>query len=46
MNQLNQEMDLFLRERGADLVGFGSLEELPKQVRSHMPVGISVGVLW
>ena len=31
---------------GADIVGFGDLGELPENVRSGMPVGISVAVLY
>ena len=31
---------------GADIVGFGDISELPDNVRSGMPVGISVAVLY
>ena len=30
--------------RGADLVGFGNLTELPPEVRQNLPIGISVAV--
>ncbi len=44
MNDLTQYIKDELYSRGADLVGFGNLTELPADVRCSMPVGICVAV--
>ena len=36
----------FVKSIGADIVGFGDISELPDNVRSSMPIGISVAVLY
>ncbi|MCL2628311.1 MAG: epoxyqueuosine reductase [Oscillospiraceae bacterium] len=44
MNELSEKVKSELLLLGADLVGFGNLEELPVDVRGGLPVGISVAV--
>lgn len=44
MIELTEEVKVELRRFGADIVGFGGLQELPPDVRSGLPVGISVAV--
>jgi len=44
MNSITNTMQNSLIDLGADLVGFGSLLELPSEMRKGMPVGISVAV--
>ena len=43
-----ENIDTFLKEKlmsaGADLVGYGDLQELPPEVRCHLPRGVSVAV--
>jgi len=43
---LNQTVKSELLRLGADLVGFGSLGELPVETRSSMPVGVCVAVVY
>ena len=42
MTDLNRKIKTELLRLGADIVGFGELDELPDNVREGMPVGISV----
>jgi len=44
MNNLTSYIQDELLCHGADLVGFGDLTELPPDVRSNLPIGISVAV--
>jgi epoxyqueuosine reductase QueG len=44
MNTLNETLTAELTARGAEIVGFGSLTELPPETREGMPVGICVAV--
>lgn len=44
MNELNHKIKKELQDLGADIVGFGSLAELPENVRERLPVGISVAI--
>jgi len=44
MININNEIKDELMSFGADIVGFGSLDELPDDVREGLPVGISVAV--
>jgi len=44
MNNITNTMQMTLSDLGADLVGFGSLKELPSEMRKGMLVGISVAV--
>ena len=44
MININNEIKDELMSFGADIVGFGSLNELPDDVREGLPVGISVAV--
>ena len=44
MTMLENTIRTELIRLGADMVGFGSLEELPDDVRGGLPVGISVAV--
>ena len=46
MSELNHKIEEELLRSGADIVGFGNLEELPCDVRSSMPFGISVAVVY
>ena len=41
---LNDELQTFLSSRGADLVGFADLGEIPGNIRHNIPSGISIGV--
>jgi len=41
---LNDELQTFLSARGADLVGFADLGEIPANIRHNFPFGISIGV--
>ena len=45
MNDLNQKIKFELLRLGADIVGFGDIDELPDDVRGGLPVGISVAVV-
>ncbi len=42
---MTDELIALLRERGAALVGFGDLRELPADVREDMPFGVSIAVM-
>ena len=46
MNGLNQTIEQELIKLGADMVGFGNLEELPKEARVGLPIGICVVVVY
>jgi len=46
MTDLNQKIKNELLHLGADIVGFGSLDELPADVRESMPIGISVAAVY
>ena len=46
MNGLANNIKDKLTKTGADIVGFGSLSELPVNVREGLPVGISVAVVY
>ena len=46
MNDLSNTIKTQLLQIGAELSGFGSLAELPDDVREGMPVGISVAVTY
>ena len=46
MADITSEIENELLLLGADIVGFGDISELPDSVRSGMPVGISVAVLY
>lgn len=46
MTDLNQKIKTGLLSLGADIVGFGSLAELPDDVRGGLPVGVSVAVVY
>jgi epoxyqueuosine reductase QueG len=46
MDNLNNKIKTELSRIGADIVGFGNLEELPDEVRNGLPVGISVAVVY
>jgi epoxyqueuosine reductase len=41
---LNNELRAFLSSRGADMVGFADLGEIPANIRRSLPFGISIGV--
>jgi epoxyqueuosine reductase len=41
---LNSELNTFLISRGADMVGFADLGEIPANIRRAFPFGISIGV--
>jgi epoxyqueuosine reductase len=41
---LSDELQTFLKTRGADLVGFADLHEIPSNIRANLPSGISFGV--
>jgi epoxyqueuosine reductase len=41
---VTDELQTFLKTRGADLVGFADLHEIPPNIRSHLPFGISIAV--
>ena len=46
LEELTDKIKKELIEFGADVVGFGSIEELPGDIRENMPVGISVAVVY
>ena len=46
MDGLTQQIKAELIRAGADIVGFGSLHELPPEVRAGLPVGICVAVAY
>jgi epoxyqueuosine reductase QueG len=46
MNELTRKIKHELLRLGADIVGFGDLNELPVDVRDGLPVGISVAVCY
>ena len=46
MNELTRKIKYELLRLGADIVGFGNLDELPVDVRSSFPIGISVAVVY
>jgi len=46
MNELTSKIKHELLQLGADIVGFGDLNELPSDVRAGLPVGISVAVVY
>lgn len=41
---LTEEIRDFLTARGADLVGYADLSEIPPNIRHHLPFGISIAV--
>jgi epoxyqueuosine reductase QueG len=44
MENLTVQVKSALQELGADIVGFGSLHELPPNVRENLPVGICIAM--
>ena len=46
MNEITRKIKCELLRLGADIVGFGDLDELPVDVRGGLPVGISVAVAY
>lgn len=46
MSDFSHAIKTELLKLGADLVGFGNLDELPGKVRGGMPVGVSVAVIY
>ena len=46
MNELSRHIKTELHRLGSDIVGFGSLDELPNNVREGLPVGISIAVTY
>jgi len=46
MSGLNHKIETELLSLGADIVGFGDLSELPDDVRSGLPIGISIAVVY
>ena len=46
MTDLTRKVKTELLRLGADIVGFGDLNELPDNVREGLPVGISVAVMY
>ena len=46
MNDLERKVKTELLRLGADIVGFGALDELPDDVREGLPVGISIAVVY
>ena len=46
MNELTSKIKNELLQLGTDIVGFGSLGELPDDVREGLPVGISIAVAY
>ena len=46
MNGLSYELKKELLRLGADIVGYGNLEELPVNVREGLPVGVSIAVAY
>jgi len=41
---LSDELRVFLKSKGADLIGFADLKKIPHDVRDNYPFGISFGV--
>ena len=41
---LNKILEAEIYKLGADIVGFGNLSELPKEVRLGLPIGISIAI--
>ena len=46
MKELTHRIKNELLQLGADIVGFGDLDELPADVRDSLPIGISVAVVY
>ena len=46
MNEISRRIKEELSRFGADIVGFGNLDELPEDVREGLPTGISVAVVY
>jgi len=46
MTELDRQVKTELLRLGAEIVGFGNLDELPEDVREGLPVGISIAVLY
>ena len=46
MTDLNSKIKAELLSLGANIVGFGSLDELPGETREDMPVGVSIAVVY
>ena len=46
MDDITSRIEKELLRLGADIVGFGDISELPYNIRSGMPIGISVAVLY
>jgi len=46
MDDITSMIENELLRLGADIVGFGDISELPDNIRSGMPIGISVAVLY
>ena len=46
MNSIDEEIKSKLLHYGADIVGFGSLEQLPDNVREGLPIGIIVAIAY
>ena len=46
MSDITDRVTAQLISFGADIVGFGSLDQLPGQVREYLPVGISVAAVY
>lgn len=46
MQDLNNKIKTELERLGADIVGFGRIDELPGDVREGLPIGISVAVIY
>ena len=38
------ELTIFLKSKGADLVGFADLKDIAPEVRDNLPIGISIAV--
>ena len=46
MDDITSRIEKELFRFGADIVGFGDINDLPGNIRSGMPIGISVAVLY
>jgi len=46
MNEITHKIKTELLRLGADIVGFGDLDELPASLRGGLPVDISVAVVY
>ena len=46
MFAITNRIETELLHLGADIVGFGDISELPSEVRSGMPVGVSIAVVY